>query len=409
MLIQRAYRYELDPNNIQRSYLAQHSGVARFAYNWGLARWNEQCRAGLKPSWMSLSVELNSIKREEFPWMAEVTKWAPGKALGDLGDAFKHFFRRVKNGEKPGYPRFKKRGHGGSFYSAGADLRFRERSVRVPRLGWVRMAEAVRFPGRVVSARFTCRAGKWFMSAQIEVDDSWVYPHQCENQAAVGVDLGLKHLSVLSDGQKTPGPKALRFYENRLKRLQRELARRDKGGANWNKTKVKIQKTHEKIADIRRDAIHKLTTGLVRNHRFIGIEDLNVKGMVKNHRLAKSLSDAAFGEFRRQLEYKAVLAGCTVVIADRWFPSSKRCSACGHVLEKLLLSQRQWKCPECSAEHDRDINAAINLKQLAAGYAVKVCGAGSAGDIPSGVVKLPSLKQKSSNSILNIRLGCQND
>lgn len=392
-----AHRIRLYLNNCQAGYLAQAAGTARFVYNWGLARWNELYAAGSKPSWQKLNAELNAIKREQFPWMYNVTKWCANKALNDLGNAFSNFFRRVKAGEKPGYPRFKKKGRSReSFYVAGADLQFDGTKIRIPKLGWVRMAEVVRFPGRVVSARFTKCAGKWFVSVQVELDESWVYSHRCENQAVVGVDLGLTHLAIPSKGEPTDAPRALRFYERRLKRFQRELARRTKGGSNWSKTRLKIQKTYEKIANVRRDVTHKLTAQLVRDFRWIGIEDLNVRGMVKNHCLAKSVSDAGFAEVRRQLEYKAQLSGSTVIVADRWFPSSKRCSSCGYVLEHLLLSTRRWRCPTCSAEHGRDINAAMNLEQIAAGYAVKAHGAGSAGDAVS-VVKLPSMKWESSS------------
>ena len=393
-----SHKIRLYPNNIQATYLARAAGTARFAYNWGLARWKALYEAGEKPSWQKLNAELNAIKRSAFPWMLDVTKWAPNKALNDLGDAFRHFFRRARNGSRrKGYPRFKKKNCSpDSFYVAGAKLSFEGHKIRIPKLSWVRMAQPVRFPGRIVAARFTKHAGKWFVSVQVEVDEFWIYPHRCENQAAVGVDLGLVCLAVPSNGEPTDAPRALRFYEKRLKRLQRELARRTKGGANWNKTKLRIQRTHERIANIRRDVTHKLTASLVGRFRWIGIEDLNVRGMLANRYLAKSAADAALAEVRRQLEYKAPLAGSTIIGADRFYPSSKRCSSCGHVLEHLSLSVRRWRCPSCLIEHDRDKNAAKNLEQLAAGHAVKARGAGSSGDACVSVVKLPSMKRESS-------------
>ena len=331
---------------------------------------------------MKLDAEMNSLKSSLFPWMNEAAGYCPAQAsLRDLGQAFQHFFRRVKAGEKPGYPKFKKKGRSKeSFYVSGERLQFNSRKIRLPKLGWVKMAEVVRFPGRVLSARFSKRAGNWFVAVQVELAESWSYPHCCENQAVVGVDLGVRNLAVPSKGDPTPAPRALRFYEKRLKRLSRELSRRARGGANWNKTKLKLQKCHEKIVNIRRNVTHKLTSGLVKNFRFIGIEDLNIKGMSKNHRLAKSVADAAMAEVRRQLEYKAPLAGGVVVLADRWFPSTKTCSACGHVLEHLALSERQWRCPSCETQHDRDLNAARNLERIAAEYAVKARRAGGSGD-----------------------------
>lgn len=395
-----SHRIRLYPNNKQATYMARAAGVTRFAWNWGLARWKELYEAGGKPSWQGLSAELNAIKREQFPWMLEVTKWAPNKSLNDLGNAFTNFFRRVKDGDiKKGYPKFKKKGKcKEQFYVAGEVLKFDGHRVRISKLGWVKMAESVRFPGHILGARFSRRAGKWYISVHVKVDEHrWSYPHRCESQAVVGVDLGLIHLAIPSKGKPTDAPRALRFYERGLKRLQWELARRTKGGLNWRKTKLKIQKTYEKIANTRGDVTHKLTAELIRNFRWIGIEDLNVKGMAANKRLAKSVLDAALFEVRRQLEYKALLAGNTVVVADRFYPSSKRCSACGHILKDLSLSVRKWICPICFTEHDRDRNAAINLEQLAAGYAVKACGAGSSGDAPVGVVKLSSMKQESSD------------
>ena len=377
-----AHLIRLYPNNVQSSTLTRAAGTARFAWNWGLARWNEQYAAGGKPSWMKLDAEMNALKKSSFSWMNEAVGSRPAKAaLKDLGQAFQNFFRRAKAGEKPGYPKFKKRGRcKESFYVSGERLQFEGKKIRLPKLGWVKMAEVVRFPGRIRSARFSKRAGNWFVSVQVELAESWSYSHCCENQAVVGVDLGVRNLAVPSKGDPTPAPRALRFYEKRLKRLQREMARRTRGGANWNKTKLKLQKCHEKIANIRRDVTHKLTSGLVKNFRFIGVEDLNIKGMVKNHHLAKSVADAAMAEVRRQLEYKAPLAGGVVVLADRWFPSTKTCSACGHVLEHLALSERQWRCPSCETTHDRDFNAARNLERIAAEYAVKARRAGGSGD-----------------------------
>lgn len=212
----------------------------------------------------------------------------------------------------------------------------------------------------------------------------------------MGIDLGVTRLVVPSKGGPTDAPRSLRLHEKQLKLLQRELSRRIKGSRNWNETRLKIQRVHEKIYNVRRDVTHKLTADLVKNYRWIGIEDLNVKGMMKNRRLAKSVADASFYEVRRQLEYKSKLAGNTVVVADRFFPSSKMCSSCFLVFNALKLSQRRWTCFSCGVDHDRDFNAAQNLERLAAGYAAR--REGSSGATGSGVVKLSSMKRKSSIS-----------
>jgi len=390
-------RIQLDPNNVQASFFERCAGTARFVWNHGLARWQELYNGGEKPSWQQLNTELNARKADDFPWMAELPWKVTNQALADLGAAFGHFFRRIKAGNsKPGYPRFKKRGRCLEGFAIEARaLTFDGRRVRVPKLGWLRMRETLRFPGKVLSARFTKHVDHWFVSVQVEVDHSrWSYPHACKTHAVCGIDLGVRDLAVLSDGAKVEAPRALRFHEKRLKRLQRELSRRTKGGKNWRKTKARIQRVHERIANIRSDVTHKLTSRLVRDFRWIGIEDLNVSGMLKNHHLAKSVADASMSEMRRQLTYKAPLAGSEVVMVDRWFPSSKMCSDCGHVVESLPLSVRKWSCPGCGVVHDRDVNAAVNLRNIAAARAVTACGEGSADVGLMAVVKLSSAKQE---------------
>lgn len=395
-----AHRIRLDPNNVQTTWLERCAGAARFTFNLGLARWQEQYRAGEKPSWQMLNAELNSRKGVEFPWMAEIPWAVTNRALADLGNAFSHFFRRVKAGEKPGYPRFKsKKRATPAFAIEGRVLQFDGKQIKLPKLGWVRMCEALRFPGKVLSARFTKRAGHWYVSLQVKVADSYVYPHRCETQAVVGVDRGLVDLAVLSTGERIEAPRTLRAHETTLRRLNKVLSRRTRGGKNWQKTKAKLGQLHERIANIRQDVTHKLTTSLVRRFRWISIEDLNVAGMART-RLAKSVMDAAMSEVGRQLAYKAPLAGSTVVVADRWFPSSKTCSACGVVYADLTLGERHWTCDGCGAEHDRDENAAKNLELLAAAQAVTACRHRSAGAGLSTDVKLPFGQE--SSSVVNL-------
>lgn len=382
-----AHRIRLDPNSVQQTWLERCAGAARFAYNWGLARWRDQYAASEQPNWYKLNVELNARKKTDLAWLCEIPWKVASQALENLGSAFGHFFRRVKLGENPGYPRFKKKGRCRDGFSIEARrLVFDERRVRVPKLGWLRMREIVRFPGKILSARFSKRADHWYVSVQIEVDASWIYPH-CETQAVVGVDLGVVDLAVLSSGERVRAPRALRKAEPRLRLLNKELHRRKRGGANRERTRAKLARLHERVANIRRDVTHKLTTSLVRRFRYIGVEDLHVVGLQRS-RLAKSVSDAAMGEVLRQLAYKAPLAGADLIVADRWFPSSKVCSTCGVVREKLALGERRWTCTSCGVEHDRDENAAKNLRDLAAAYAVTACRHGSAGTPRS--TKLPS-------------------
>lgn len=364
-LMLMAHRIALEPNNAQATYLARAAGVARFAYNWALAQWTQQyeaCKldASLpKPSQAALRRQLNAIKREQFPWMLEVTKNAPQMAIIQLGDAFKNFFAgRAK------YPQFRKKGRYERFSLSNDQFSIDGCRIRIPHLGWVRMREALRFSGKILSATVSRVADRWFVSIAVDTPDNAHLP-KAENQGAVGVDLGVSALATLSTGESIAGPKPHKALLGRLQRLSRSLSRKQKGSSNRNKARAKLAKLHARIANIRSDALHQLTTSLMRRFHTIGIEDLNVRGMVKNRCLARSISDMGFFEFRRQLHYKAAMRGGQVVVADRWFASSKTCSACGHKLESLPLSVRQWKCPECGANHDRDVNAAINLKQVA--------------------------------------------
>jgi putative transposase len=233
------------------------------------------------------------------------------------------------------------------------------------------LKEELRLRGRILSVVVSRVAHKWFASFSIEIDHT--VPVR-ENQAAVGVDLGIKSLAVLSDGTVFENPKALRSNLKKLKRLSQALSRKRKGSANRRKARAKLVRLHYRIGCIRKDALHKATTFLARNFTRIGIEDLMIRGMVKNRKLSRAISDVGMHEFRRQLEYKAALNGSQVVVADRWFPSSKTCSECGCIKPHLELSERNWQCQDCGVEHDRDHNAAKNLKMLAESTSVTACG-----------------------------------
>ena len=366
-----AHRIALNPNNVQATYFARASGTARFAYNWALAEWKQQYEAWNldnnhpKPSQAALRRKLNAMKREQFPWMLEVTKNAPQMAIIQLGDAFKNFFAG-----RARYPQFRKKGVHDRFTLTNDQFSIDGCRIRIPNLGWVRMRESLRFAGKIMSATVSRVADRWFVSVTVDtVDDSHL--PQAENQGAVGVDLGVAALATLSTGAVIDGPKAHTALLARLQRLSRSLSRKQKGSANRKKAKSKLAKLHARIAAIRSDALHQLTTSLTRRFHTIGIEDLNVRGMIKNRHLARSVADMGFFEFRRQLEYKAAMRGGQIVVADRFYPSSKTCSACGHKLEVLPLSVREWTCPACTTRHDRDENAAINLKNMAVSSTVK--------------------------------------
>lgn len=389
-----AHRIALDPNNAQATYLARASGTARFAYNWALAEWKRQYEAWKadnslpKPSQAALRRQLNAVKREQFPWMLEVTKNAPQMAIIQLGQAFQNFFAG-----RARYPQFRKKGVHDRFTLTNDQFDIDGSRIRIPNLGWVCMRETLRFAGKIMSATVSRVADRWFVSIAVDTPDRSHLP-QAENQGTVGVDLGVSALATLSTGETIPGPKPHKALLGRLRRLSRSLSRKVKGSANRRKAKAKLARLHASIAAVRSDALHKLTTDLTRRFHTIGIEDLNVLGMLRNRRLARSIADMGFFEFRRQLEYKAAMRGGQVMVADRFYASSKTCSACGEKLDELPLSVREWVCPSCAVIHDRDVNAAINLKNMAASSAVSACGEEGAGSGRKARVKPASMNQE---------------
>lgn len=392
-----AHRIRLDPNKVQATCLARAAGTARFAYNWALAEWQAMFKANLadpalpKPNEAILRRRLNAIKREQFPWMLEVTKNAPQMAIIQLGHAFKNFFSR-----RARYPKFRKKGRHDRFTLTNDQFCVDGRKIRIPKLGWVRMRELLRFAGRIVSAVVSCVARHWYVSITVDMPDGPPLP-PAENQGAVGVDLGVANLATLSNGETHTGPKALRCSLQKLRRLGRSLSRKVKGSRNRARAKLKLARLHAQIANLRRDALHQLTTSIVRRFHTIGIEDLNVTGMLGNRRLARAIGDMGFYELRRQLEYKVAWRGGQIVVVGRWYPSSKPCSCCGHQLEALELGVRRWTCPGCATEHDRDVNAAINLRNVAVSSTATACGGEGAGHARMREVKPAPLKQESSS------------
>jgi len=390
-----AHKIALDLNNQQATYCQKAAGIARFSYNWALGEWTVQYQACKrndalpKPSQMALRRQLNAIKREQFPWMLEVTKNAPQMAIIQLGEAFKNFFAG-----RASYPQFKKKGKShDSFTLTNDQFAIKASRIRIPNLGWVRMRESLRFNGKILSATISRTANRWYVSISVETEDK-SHLSQAENQGVVGVDLGVKALATLSTGETITGAKPLKRLMAKLKRLSRALSRKIKGSSNRHKAKQKIAKLHARIAFIRQNTLHQLTSHLTSCFHTIGIEDLNVKGMVKNRKLSGAISDMGFFEFRRQLEYKAEMRGGTVVVANRWYPSSKTCSVCGDVQASLPLSVRNWQCPNCQTQHDRDKNAATNLANYAVSSTVSACGAEGSGSNRKARTKPAAMKQE---------------
>jgi len=377
-----AFKTQLFANNKQRAYFAQACGVARFCWNWGLAEWDKQYHAHLqdtsmpKPNGKALKKCLNAIKKTEFPWMYQVTKYAAQQPFIFLDKAFEVWFKDMKSGKpkhlKKARPKFKKKGKCiDSFYVGGDQVKVNGSKVKVPNLGWVTMAEPIKYGGTIKNMTISRQANKWFVSFAIDVDLCML---PSKSQARCGVDLGIKTLATLSNGDiaSWPTPKPLTTALRKLKRHQRRLAKKVKGSNGYKKLKMTIARLHKRVADIRANTLHQLTNYLSKHFSEVVIEDLNVKGMMKNSNLARSIADIGAYEFRRQLTYKVAWREGTLTIADRWFPSSKLCSGCYTKHPNLKLSDRVFRCPNCGLVEDRDKNASINLENYST-----ACSAGN--------------------------------
>lgn len=369
----RPHKIRMVTTAAQEQYFVRCCGVARFTYNWALAEWNRQRKAGEVPNIFALEKHFTVIKRDQFPWSTEVSSLATATGFRNLDRAFKNFFAK-----RARYPKFKSKALAKPAFYAGKKHEFRVDGarIRLPIIGWVNLAEPLRFAGQTYTASVSKEADSWYVVVVVKTEQ--VLQRE-RDLGAVGVDLGIANFAVLSTGDKLPALKPNRAAEARIRRLSRSLSRKVKGGENREKAKTKLARLHQRVARIRNDAHHKLSTRLARDFSTVVIEGLNVKGMVLNRRLARSISDAGWAEFRRQLTYKIEMTGGRLIVADRFYPSSKTCSDCGTVAGIMPLDIREWACPDCGSIHDRDINAAINLKNLAAGPAVTACGPESAG------------------------------
>ena len=364
----KTHKIKLNPNESQRQYFAQAAGTRRFVFNSGLAEWQRQWQAGAKPTALKLkkqfshrlTLRVNALKGAQYPWVYAVTKCAAEGAFMDLADAFERFF----SGQN-GYPQFKrKHDREESFYLANDKVKVAGYFVKIPKLGWVNMSEPLRFAGKMLKVEIKQdKVGDWYAVIAVEVHEK---PPQTVGEA-VGIDLGVLRMATLSDGKVLENQKPLAHAEHHLKGLQRSLSRKQPGSRHWEKARVRLTKVHRQVQNIRLDILHKATTQLVTTYSFIGLETLNVKGMMHNHCLAKALGDVSLGLFRDLLVEKSITYGVTLQFVDRFFPSSKHCSnpVCRAKHETLTLQDRLFACPVCGLILDRDLNAAINIREEA--------------------------------------------
>lgn len=379
----KSFKIRLEPNNVQETSLAKHAGTSRHAYNQGLAYCNELFDKKEKiPSAIDLHKWLVATVKKDNPWYYESSKCAPQEALRNLETAFKNFHKlqkksgyslKDKKGRLKGLPNFKKKGGGDSFYLEGA-IRTQGSFIKLPKIGWIKLAENIEFDN-IKNCVVSRTANNWYVAFRQE----FTPVHTVKTHSVVGVDLGIKTLATLSNGEEYTNVQPFKRCKKKLRKQQKEVSRRFVKNAksqsnNYKKSVLKLSKTHARVANVRKDNLHKLTTHLAKNFETVVIEDLKVTSMVKNRNLASVILDGGFFEFKRQLLYKKEWFGGTVILANTFYPSSRTCSCCGNKKEKLKLSERTYNCTECGAEIDRDVNASINLRNLAVSCTVSAFG-----------------------------------
>jgi putative transposase len=361
--MEKCYKFRIYPNAAQQKVMSKIFGCCRFVFNRFLAERIEAYKADKKTVSRFEQDKNLTVLKKELEWLKEADATALQAVIQNLDSAYQNFFRRVKNGETPGFPKFKSKRNSRKSYKSqavGKNIEIFEKTIKLPKLGLVVCRVSKQIEGRIISATVSQNpSGKYFVS--VCCTDVEIEPFE-KTGATVGLDVGIKDFAITSDDDKFENHKYLSKSENKLKREQRRLSRKPKGSHNRDKSRVKLARIHEKISNQRQDFLHKLSTDLVKSYDIISVESLKIKNMVKNHKLAKSISDVSWGEFVRQLEYKCEWHGKTLVKIPTFFASSQSCHVCGYKNEAVKnLSVRSWICPSCQAEHDRDLNAAKNI------------------------------------------------
>jgi putative transposase len=398
----------MDPTKEQEEFFWQCVGTARKFFNWGLEQWIKKHDAGEMPKEADIRKELTVIKDTQFPWLKDIPCGVVKQAIKNMDEAWQNFFKSIKGkrkGRKMDRPTFKKKHKAkpSARLDNGPDsFNFSGKSVRMPKIGWIKLHEELRLEGRPLSTRISFVGNQWWLSVQVELPD---VVKVVNLESSVGIDLGLTTAVTLSTGEKFDAPKPLKGALAKLRSLNKSLHRKVKGSQNRWKAQKRLSRLHWRIAQIRKDWRHKLTTMIAKRFSVVCVEDLNIKGMMANHCLARSISDIGWGDMVRQLGYKCD----TVQPVGRFYPSSKLCNHCGYKMGTLSLTIREWTCPDCGCVHDRDTNAAINieaegLRLYTVSYTGNnACGVEGSGPARKSKTKPSTMKQESRLSYWGIK------
>ncbi|AEH60690.1 transposase, IS605 OrfB family [Methanosalsum zhilinae DSM 4017] len=359
----KAYKYRLYPNKNHEEMISQHIGASRFIYNWALENKIKSYEAeGNSISRFALNKMIPELKIEHV-WLKNINSQSLQGATLNLDNAFTKFFR-----EKKGFPKFKSRKNPVQSFSVPQHYKvdFENNKIKLPKIGWINAKLHRRYEGKEKTATVSrTSTGKYYISILIDDEKENPVNKSFNIDTTVGVDVGIKDFAITSIGEKIDNPKYLKNSMKRMKVLQKRLSKKKKGSANRQRAKLAVAKLHEKIANQRNDFQHKLSSKLISENQAVALETLNVSGMLKNHCLTQSIADASWSSFVKKLEYKAEWYGKTILRIGRFEPSTKICNVCGYHNGKLTLTDRKWQCPDCKTNHDRDINAAINIKKFA--------------------------------------------